>query len=345
MADRRSVFRDPSVVEAARSFTCAADEVWRLQRGSEADCVFFQRAVNGGQRITDRGSRQGFWIFAPSGRLLAHCNTRAVDTVLATFARGLAAFEELEPSERRLAEGVVLEPEHRWERYYPEDGLVLRRIARDLDDAGLDAPPRSGWNPDAVWFARSELVEQVPEALAVGDEFALPQMALRLARFHLVDNARGQTIPYAPREVVRAELAARVLSIDAEGRAQLELSARTLARSAGEWLLGDNHWKPRRELAHALECALLGSALWNARTQRFEAFELVGVGLHEGRTQFNGRGRDASPGLLGFHLALASDAPRVAPTFAAMYAADWIEQPAQATWVESPAECGLEAGE
>ena len=41
----------------AKRFVCAADEVWRLQRGSDADCVLFQRWSNGGERITDRGSR------------------------------------------------------------------------------------------------------------------------------------------------------------------------------------------------------------------------------------------------------------------------------------------------
>ena len=59
---------------------CAADEVWRLQRGSEADCVFFQHMVNGGKRITDRGSRQGVWVCAPRGLLLspaAHLPSRS----------------------------------------------------------------------------------------------------------------------------------------------------------------------------------------------------------------------------------------------------------------------------
>ncbi len=80
------------MIEAARRhFVCAADEVWRLQRGSEADCVFFQRMVNGGQRITDRGTRQGTWVCAPGGVVLARCNTRDIDQVLAALDQGLAA--------------------------------------------------------------------------------------------------------------------------------------------------------------------------------------------------------------------------------------------------------------
>ena len=118
------------MIEATQNFVCAADEVWRLQRGSQADCVFFQRMVTGGERITDRGSRQGTWICAPGGVVLARFNTRDVDKVLETLERGLAAWRELPDEQRRLPADAELEPEHRWEHSYPEGGLALVRFAR-----------------------------------------------------------------------------------------------------------------------------------------------------------------------------------------------------------------------
>ncbi len=315
-----------------------------MQRGSELDCVFFQRAVNGGARITDKGSRQGFWLFAPSGVLLARCNTRSVESVLATFAAGRLAYEALEPERRALASDAELEPAHRWEDYYPEDGLVLRRTARDLAPEGLAAEAGSGWNRDYAWFSRAELSSALPADALPGAELPLPLLALRLARFHLVDNARGQTIPYAEAEVEETEFVARVVSRRADATLELVLEGAARAFSEGEWLLGDNGWKPRSDLAHGIQSRLLGRALWDPEAQRFLEFELVAVALREGRTQYNGRARSLEPSLLAFHFELASEAARVAPTFVALYDVPWIEQPAIAPWFDSPAECGLEGG-
>ena len=335
------------MLAAAREFTCAADEVWRLQRGSELDCVFFQRAVNGGERITDKGSRQGFWLFAPSGVLLARCNTRNVESVLATFAAGRLAYDALEPEQRALAGDAELEPVHRWEHYYPEDGLVLRRTARDLAPEGLAAAAGPGWNRDYAWFSRAELssalpADALPADAPLGTELPLPLVARRLARFHLVDNARGQTIPYAEAEVEQAELVARVVSRRADAALELVLEGASRAVSEGQWLLGENLWKPRRDLAHDIRCRLLGRALWDPEAQRFLEFELVALARREGRTQFNGRAGSLGPSLLAFHFELAAEAARIAPTFVALYEAPWIEQPALAPWFDSPAECGLE---
>jgi len=57
------------------SFVPAADEVWRLQRGGDEECLFFQRAVNGGKVITDNRTRQGIYVMSPSGKTLARVNS------------------------------------------------------------------------------------------------------------------------------------------------------------------------------------------------------------------------------------------------------------------------------
>ena len=330
------------MIAAARRFTCAADEVWRLQRGSEADCVFFQRMVNGGERITDRGSRQGTWICAPGGVVLARTGSRDPDQVLATFERAWAAWEELPEEAKRVPEDAGLEPEHRWEASYPEDGLALERIGRELPPEGLDGPPSPRWNRDYAWFSAAEIRGLVPHEARAGATFELPLVAERLARFHLVDNVRGQSLPFAPEELAEARLTATVLARDG-GRLTLSLAGRTSATAEGPWLLGHNLWKPRKELPHGLDCELAGTATYDLGAGAFERFELVALGSRWGRTQLNGRGRDASPGFVAFHLDLAPPGRRIAPTFVAVYDADWIAHPAVPTWLESPAECGLEA--
>ena len=330
------------MIELSRHFVCAADEVWRLQRGSEADCVLFQKMVNGGERITDRGSRQGTWIFSPGGRVLGRVNSRDVAKVRATLESALEAWEEVPPAERRLPADVELASAHRWESNHPADGLVLERVARELGPEGLEGEPLPGWNRDFAWFTREEARAFVPRSPAPGAEIELPLLARRLARFHLVDNARGQTLPYADPEIREAHITARVVRADGE-TIELVLEGRTSAVAEGPWLLGDNLWKPKQELARGIETELLGRAVFDRGREAFASFELVGVARRWGRTTMNGRGRDASPGRLAFHFTLASPSERIAPTFVALYDADWIVPPARPTWVESPAECGLEA--
>ena len=324
------------MIEAAKRFVCAADEVWRLQRGSEADCVYFQQTVNNGERITDRGSRQGMWILAPGGVVLASINSRDVDKVLKTLDEGFAAWNALDPERMRIPESANLDPEHRWEDSLPEDGLVLERIARELHPRGLASKPHPRWNRDYVWFDRNELAAFAQNA----DVLFLPVFAERLARFHLVDNPRGQTIPFAKEELVDAKLSARVVARSGT-QVRFVLEGHTRADSDGSWKLGQNSWKPKREMPHGIECDLLGEATFDLATRRFEAFELVAIAQRWGRTLMNGRTRQSDPGLVAFHLSMAKDPPRIAPAFISVYDADWVTRPEVETWLESPEECGL----
>lgn len=317
---------------ATADFVCAADEVWRLQRGSEADCVFFQRVVTGGERITDRGSRQGTWILSPGGDVLARTNTRDSGGVLAAMKKGLAAWNELPAERRRLPADVDLQPRHRWEDSRPDDGVVLERIAREGAPAGADLDDNDApWNRDFAWFARGELSDWSDWSAA----------ARRLARFHLVDNVRGQTLPYADEEVHVAELTATPVGTDGS-RVTLELRGRTRAVAEGPWLLGESLWKPRHEHPHGIECVLVGRAVYDRDVGRIEELELVAAGRRWGRTVMNGRGRDDAPGRIDFHFRIAPNPERtVAPTFIQLYDADWVAHPEVPTWRDSPAEVGL----
>jgi len=326
-------------------FVAAADEVWRLQRGSDADCVFFQRAVNGGQRITDRGTRQGSWVLAPDGTLLGHVNSRESHDVRAMMDAALVRWAELPESARALPAGVELDPAHRWEDSWPADGLVLVRIARELGPepveemlAGERAP---AWNRDFAWFSAAEIAAEVPPNVRPGSSFELPLVARRLARFHLVDNVHGQTLPYADVEVRSARLAAHATA-RVGSQLVLVLEGASEALAEGPWLGGESLWKPSGEHAHGMETRLGGRAVLDLETRRFLQFELVAVGRRFGRTDNDGRWRDPAPGRVAFHFALAPPEPRVAPTFVAVYDAPWIEAPAVGTWIDSPAECGLE---
>ena len=323
---RGSAWSDERVREATRDFVPAADEVWRLQRGNDAESLFFQRSVNGGKPITDEGSRQGTWVLAPGGKLLAHANSSNPEHVLKVLAKGLERWSQLSGDERHLSPEAALTPGHRWEDSSPEGGLVLARYARDLP-TGKTSKGRRRWNKDFAWFTQSEARQWLADDPQPGARHVLPKpLAMRLARFHLVDNVRGQTLPYAPEEIAKVELSTVVQKTDGK-LVTLTISGSTSASANGPWLLPDSMWTPTQTHPHSIETQLLGQATFDLATQTFTDFDLVAVGWRTGRTAWNGRSRDSSPGPIGFRFVLAPPEPRVAPAFVAVYGVDWIELP------------------
>jgi hypothetical protein len=342
VAGRASVWSDERLTAAAKRFVTAADENWRLQRGDDSECLHFQAMADQGHYGGGGGTRQGIYVAAPSGRLLASVNSLDADAVLATLERGLAAWETLPDPERWLPPGADIAPAHRWEQSYPEGGLVLTRIVRDLPaDGDAAAEPRRPSNRDHAWFSADEAraflpaasdasdASDGPAARLVGATHALPApLALRLARLHLVDNVRGQTLPFAPDEVREADVRVEILAREGD-LLRLRITGRTRAAADGPWLLGENDWTPPGEYPRGVSATLYGDATYDTAREAFTAFTLVGVGTRWGSGWLNGRRADDA-GPIGWLFTLAPDTPaeRVAPAFVDLYAADWIVRPA-----------------
>jgi hypothetical protein len=336
VAGRASVFSDPRVLAAARDFLPAADVVWRLQRGGDAECLFFQRAVNGGEPITDNGTRQGIYVMSPSGRVLARVNSLDADRVLTMMADGLAAWKELPAAERRLDPAALLDGEERWEGSRPEKGLILERLVRDLPPVGGPQGERAAkWNRDSLWFSQAEAKELVAAAQAAsglapaddeGWRAAPESFTRRLASFTLVDNVYGQCIPFDAGDLEEVVVEVRATIQDGTMLA-LQLRGRTMAREDGAWTLGDNLWTPRNLHDHAMQTVLLGDALWDVQDETFQAFEMVALGRRSGFTELNSRRFRPEPGGIGFLIRLDRRAWSPAPTFMALYEADWVRKP------------------
>lgn len=334
------------MIEKAKAFVASTDEVWRLQRDDDPECRFFQTAIAGRPGALG-GSHQGTYVFSPSGQLLARINSLSADKILEVLDRGLAEWEKLPPKARRLEDASQVRPVHRWENSYPENGLVLLAIHRDLtDDTGdartdvgrptsrptsqpadpdAETPRPQRWNRDHAWFHRTEVAGWLPESHTVGAKRSVsPTIVRRLVQFHLVDNVRGQEGPFAPADIREASLTSSIRSVGADGTTlHLELRGRTVAESDGEWKLGDNDWKHFPNRPRSLQSDLVGQATYDVTKGRFTEFTLVAIGTAEGGSGLNGR-RDS--GRLGFLFTLAPDTPthRVAPAFVDIYGASWI---------------------
>ncbi len=309
------------MIQLAARFVPAADEVWRLQRGSDPECKFFQQmSRNGHYGDRPEGSQQGIYVVSPSGKFLASANTNRPEHIVKLLQRGLRAWDALAASERKLAAEADIAPLHRWEDSYPDDGLVLSCFVRDLpEQCDPTAECEVKWNRDYVWCSRSEarqwLADGEPQ---VGEQHVLPEQLLRrLAQFHLVDVVKGQTWRFTEQQI-DGRIVTEVVARDG-ALVRVKISGNTKADSPGAG---------RRAMPHGVATEILGTATFDLQQGAFVEFEMVALGTRWGRTRFNGRYRDPQSGPLGFVFRLVPpNAPRVAPAFIAAYNADWVVRP------------------
>lgn len=312
------------------SFVPAADETWRLQRGSDPECRFFQSFADQGHYQSEGTTRQGIYTVTPSGMLLGSINDLNPRDVEELLVASLAKWETLDDSYKSMPPESELAPDHRWEDSFPEDGLILRTYSRDLPaDGNPNAEPSLRWNRDHAWFTKKEMHMWLPDNPKVGDEHAVPQILInRIARFHLVDNVNGQTEPYAASEVRGSQLTVTITKIDGP-MISLHIDGETLTDTDGTWRMTDIEFRPNRRRPHGLRAKITGEATFDTDQAAFTSFEMLALGTRWGRTQYNGRRRARSTTPIGitFELAPATPAGRVGPAFAGPEYAEWVELP------------------
>ena len=304
--------------------------MWRLQGVEDKDASLFQQMANKGHYRKVGGSRQGIYVCSPNGSLLSSVNSLDPDVVLKTIKTGLDKWEDLPDKDRQLPDNFSPIASHRWEDSYPENGFVLKGAKADL----LTDPPKLSergdrWNMDHIWFSRDEIALWLPEVYDIGPSHECDQIIKdRLFRFHLVDNVRGQTLPFAPQEIKEAKLTVHVTAIN-EPLIKIKITGSSKAVAKGQWMLGENDWTPNHELDHSIETNMIGNAVYNIDENNFTEFEMVALGEWHGKTQNNGRHLGPDTGKNGMVYNLAEDTPvnRIAPAFVDMYNAEWIKQP------------------
>ncbi|MFQ3587571.1 MAG: hypothetical protein SNJ74_11880 [Fimbriimonadaceae bacterium] len=264
-------------------------------------------------------TRQGTYALAPNGTFLGSVNTNDPAAMARMLRTALARWEVLRPEERRRADdpASVRGDIQRPERFFPEDGLVLRVFSRDLPREGVTPDWRGrSWNQDFAWFRRSEVARMVPESREPGQKRRVPDdIWVRFVRLNIVDNVRGQTGPYAPREVKRAELTTEVL--DRRGSiVRLRLTGSARVEAEGRWpIRGFADRQDPSPQRRGIDLEFFGEAEFDETGGRFVRFDLVGQGTRWGATQYNGRYDDPGPAPIGFATRIAGDSPaeRVAP--------------------------------
>jgi len=290
----------------------------------------FQKIANEGHYKKIGGSRQGIYVCSPNGTLLTSINSLDPDIVLETILEGLKKWNALPQENKKLPKNFSPFTAHRWEDSYPIEGLVLKGAKADLlSDPPIDTLRGNRWNMDYIWFSKEESKLWIPKSKIIGSIQECPEILKeRLFRFHLVDNVRGQTLPFAPEEIIKANLNVQLKEIE-KSTIKFKILGNSKAIARGPWKLGENDWTPKHELNHSMNTDILGNAIYDMINEKFVHFEIVIIGNWEGKTQNNGRKAGPESGRIGiiYNLSKNDSTNKIAPAFIDLYNADWVKKP------------------
>jgi hypothetical protein len=184
--DRASTFADPEIIKLlqTRFVPVAIDQAYQ-RRQQDAEGEFYRKIAGQGPRNNFKGTTQGLYVATADGKFLAFNNNRGPERVMRVLKKALAEFR---PSDTAAIERGKLDA--RYSPSPPKGGLVVRVRAKVLGGYEDTDDPwkrifQTAISRDNLWISKSE-----HEALTRGE---LPKsLQVRIARFHLVDNTRGE---------------------------------------------------------------------------------------------------------------------------------------------------------
>ena len=186
MLDRASTFADKGIIELLKSrfIPVAIDQAYqRRQQDAEGD--FYRKIAGQSPRNNFQSTTQGLYAAGPDGQLLGFTNHRGAGRVHKMLNEALNQYH---PSEvAALDRGT---PDERYNPVPPEGGLIVRVQTKVID--GYEEPEvkwreifQQSISRDNLWITQDE------HQKLVRGEFPR-SLQIRIARFHLVDNTRGE---------------------------------------------------------------------------------------------------------------------------------------------------------
>jgi len=279
--DRASTFADDRVIELLRTkFVPAAVDCWYLDRAKDAAGEFYKKVVSQRQPFEPgKRSTQGFYAFAPDGTLLRGWNNRNVPRMREYLENALTDFKPAE------SEDLDKSRDPRFARTPPDGAIVVDVYSKILEaewpptDDEMIKPLRVSTGRDHLWILKDEI-----GSLAAGK---FPERLLRrIARFHLIDNTRGEPPMWTPAEV--KDLSLELKEGRVSGRAKMDAGDRTF------------------------EAGLAGVVEF--RDGKLARFDLVSRGIFGGEGQFT---KNAPKGKftlgIAFTLSKGGESAKVAP--------------------------------
>ena len=244
-------------------------------------------------------TRQGLYCFTPDGMLLSeshHCSSERLHFLLALAQAKFRSIVKVNASDGPLR------VDERYHRRPPRGGLVVDVSGKILleqgamRDALLINPRNASLSRDHLWVAESEAEAMAPRQLKVGFTYPMPlSLAVRLARFHLVDNIRGEPPMWTTQQIRALKVNLEVVKVEADV-ATVKLTGFVHLATA------------RRSRTYAP--ALFGELVYDAKKRTLTRFDALALGRASGEGIYT-RGCPEGKFSLGIAFTLA-DMRRVA---------------------------------
>ncbi|MFK7769845.1 MAG: hypothetical protein AB8B55_21735 [Mariniblastus sp.] len=192
-------------------FIPVAIDQWYERRQKDTKGDFYRKIASQGPRNDFEHTTQGRYVCDATGKLYAYNNNRGYERILKSMKEALAKFDP-EKSAAKKIEAESTDPKYNFTA--PKNGLVLRVNSKVLDGY----KPTEGWKEvfqrsigrDNAWITEEEK-KQLANVVRDGGDIPT-KLAQRIARFHLIDNTRGEP----PRWTVE-EVKSLKISVDKKG--------------------------------------------------------------------------------------------------------------------------------
>jgi hypothetical protein len=187
-------------VEILKSkFVNVAIDQWYQRRRKDAEGDYYRRIATQGPRKDMNETTQGLYACSADGKLLGYTNNRGPEAVKRLLKKALQDFQPLPAA--RIDAG---KQDPQFARTLPEGGLTVTVTSKVLADREETDDKRtkifqSSLGRDNLWIRKDE-----HDAIVKGN--LLESLKRRIARFHLIDNTRGEPPMWEGEEICKLDL-------------------------------------------------------------------------------------------------------------------------------------------
>lgn len=188
-------------------FIPVAIDQWYTRAQKDAEGEFYQSIARQGPRKDMNATTQGLYVCDAAGKFYGSCNKRNADTLKGILRKALTTFDATAQTE--ALQQSAADP--KYDRSLPEGAVVIQVNTKVLggyeetDSAFLKIFQRSIAR-DNLWILADE-IEQLKRGVVS------ESLSRRMARFHLIDNTRGEPEMWSGDEIDSMEM-----SLTDEGR-------------------------------------------------------------------------------------------------------------------------------
>lgn len=177
-------------------FVTVAVDQWYTRQKSDDEGLFYQKIAKQGPRKDMDLTTQGFYVCDAAGTLLGYSNNRVdLDRVRKILREGLAGIDTTAKNESIKSTAT----DAQYDRTPPKGTLTVRVNTKIL--GGYDKPVDDNDASFQRAIARDNLWILADEQEALASGTFPDSLAKRIARFHLIDNTRGEPLMWTDEEI------------------------------------------------------------------------------------------------------------------------------------------------